>query len=169
MTPDQVRSALHARRVRGHTNTKPCVQDYLAQHKRVVPISGPGHCVQEIDAKYAGGWLLVFFTEDLPEHPGVSTVTTIALNYPTDSSAVEGVVRKAGAPSLTDGETPWTVAMWCFDLPCTDMNATLHEPNRGRTLLVDRAAGLTLDLGAGRARDAAATRILRAHGVTLEP
>jgi hypothetical protein len=144
----------------------PCLSEYLAQHKKLVSLGGPGSCVQAIKARYAGGDLLVFFTEDIPSRPGVSIATTIALNYPTDNSAVAAVTQAAGAPTLTDG----AVAMWCFDFPCKDMNRVLADPNSGQTLLVHRGAGLTLnDARMHTEREVAAHKVLEAQGVTLEP
>ncbi len=79
-----------------------CMADFLVD--QVHPYQGRGHCVQLITARYLGGDLLVFFTEDIPARPGVAVLTTIALNYPPQS-ALEPLIGQLGEPSLTDGCT----------------------------------------------------------------
>jgi hypothetical protein len=87
---------------------------------------------------------LIWFVEGLPKQPGSSVATTISVNYPTDAAAVESLVQRAGPPSLTDGNDPWVIAMWCFDFVCTEMNHVLADPSSGATLLVHRYSGFTL-------------------------
>lgn len=111
---------------------------------------------------------VVIFFEALPAHPGASVLTSIALNYPTAPDAIGAVTGNLGAPTVTDGKVPWTVAMWCFGFSCRDMDATLRNPNRGPMLLVHQNAGLTLEDGGAQTRyqrelDAA----LAKHGVRI--
>jgi len=148
-----------------------CVSDYLAMHRDEVPMSDrDGHCVESIQAAYAGGSLLLFFTEDMPRRPRVSVLTTIALNYPTDDSVMSRVIADAGPPTLTDGERPWTIAMWCFGFACTNMDRALQDRFAGPMLLVHQGAGFTLeDAGAANRRQAAMDRILASHGVRRMP
>jgi hypothetical protein len=148
-----------------------CVSDYLAMHRSEVPMSDRGgHCVESLQAVYPGGSLLLYFTKDMPRRPGVSVITIIALNYPTDHAAVGRMIADAGPPSLTDGQQPWTVAMWCFGFTCTDMNKTLKNRYAGPMLVVHQGAGLTLDdTGAGNHRQDEADRVLASHGVRRVP
>jgi hypothetical protein len=122
----------------------PCLRDDLARAAGKASATGPGRCVQSLNARFAGGDLLIWFVEGLPKQPGSSVATTISVNYPTDAAAVESLVQRAGPPSLTDGNDPWVIAMWCFDFVCTEMNHVLADPSSGATLLVHRYSGFTL-------------------------
>lgn len=148
-----------------------CVSDYLAMHRSEVPMSDrSGHCVESLQAEYAGGSLLLSFTEDMPRRPGVSVLTSIALNYPTHDAVVKRVVADAGLPSVTDGEQPWTIAMWCFGFACTDMNKTLGSRTAGPMLFVHQGAGLTLDdTSQANRRQDEADRVLAGRGVRRVP
>ncbi len=171
MTSKDVVQALTASKQPPRVRLKyPCLAEYIAQNRNAKSLKGPGSCVQLLSARYAGGELLVFFTEDLPRRPGVSIVTTIAVNYPTDDAALAAVVQAAGPPTLTDGGAPWTVAMWCFDFSCQDMNHVLADPRSGQMLLVHRGSGLTLSDARTRSEcEDAASKILEAQGVTPRP
>jgi hypothetical protein len=172
MTSGEVVRTLRAQRVPVKALiTSACVSDDLAMHRSEVPMSDDrGHCVEGLHAAYAGGSLLLSFTEDVPRRPGVSVLTTIALADPRDDAAVQRVIAAAGPPSLTDGKRPWTIAMWCFGFTCTDMNETLADPHAGPWLLIHRGAGLTLaDDGAANRRERAADRVLASHGVRRVP
>ncbi len=141
-----------------HTFFKQCFRDELARAAGRASPTGPGRCVQSVDARYAGGDLSIWFVEDLPKKPGSSVVTTIAVNAATDLAAFASILKRAGRPSLTDGKTPWFVAMWCFDFVCTDMNESLANPSSGPMLFVNRhdAPGLTLEdarIGTSRVPD----------------
>ncbi len=87
--------------------------------------------------------------EDVPRRPGVSIVTSIALDYPKGPNWMADIVRDAGPPSLTNGKRPWTVALWCFGFKCSNMERTVRDYKSPPTLLVDRQSGFTLnDAGA---------------------
>jgi hypothetical protein len=173
MTSGEAMSALREHGVAVQTTIKTsCLADYLAGHRSIVPISGSrdGHCVEMFQARYAGGSLLLFFTEDVPKRPGISVVTSIALNFPTDNSVAERLAADAGPPSRTDGNQPWTLALWCLGFRCTDADWEHPGMYRGPTLFVHRGAGLTLeDDGAGNRRNDAVNRILAAHNVRRVP
>ena len=99
----------------------------------------------QIFAHYAGGDLLLFFDEALPEHPGTSVLSTIALNYPTENGAISRIVNEAGPPNFTDGKKPWIVALWCFGFVCRDMDGALGNHDSGPVLLVHEDSGITLE------------------------
>jgi len=143
----------------------------LAKHRSVVPLEDrSGRCIEQISWRYAGGDLLVFFVEDVPKNPGVSIVSTIALNYPTDISAMDRIIRQAGQPSVTDGLTPWTVAMWCFGFTCSDMGRVLRDIDSPTTLLVHRGAGFTLENShVAHEREREIEHDLTERGVRAEP
>jgi hypothetical protein len=168
MTADSVLGLLKAQHIATKTRFKPCLSEYLARHRSLVAAEGPGHCPEIIEASFAGGTLLVFLTEDVPRRDGVAIVTEVALNYPSEE-ALDRVSRAAGPPTLTDGQDPWTVAMWCFDFVCHDIDRVLATSPPGHWLLIHRGAGLTLaDDHSGQMRDANINRALAAHGVRLE-
>lgn len=167
MTGAQAVAVFREHHLKVHATYRPCLNDYLAQHRKIVSLGGPGRCLQTLMARYAGGDLLVSLSEDLPDHPGRTRVATLALNYVADS-AISEVMHRAGTPTLTDGKRPWTVAMWCFDFKCTNMDRTLNQRSAGAWLLVHRGAGVTL---ADNSLDAGPVlaKMLAKHGVTLEP
>jgi hypothetical protein len=167
MTGDQALAVLRERHLALHATYKPCLSEYLAEHRNVVPIEGPGHCLQTLTARYAGGDLLVSLSEDLPDHPGRTRVTSLALNYVSDS-AISEVMQQAGTPTLTDGKRPWIVAMWCFEFKCANMERTLNQRSAGAWLLVHRGSGLTL---ADNSLDSEPllSQVLAKRGVRLEP
>ena len=172
MTSGEAVQALRKQKASVQTVIKSgCVSDYLAMHRSEVPMSDrDGHCVESIQATYGGGSLLLHFTEDVPRRPGVSVLTTIALNYPTDDAVLSRVVADVGPPSLTDGKQPWTVAMWCFGFTCTDMDKTLENRYAGPVLLVHQGGGLTLnDTGDANRRQDQSDRLLESHGVRRVP
>ncbi|MGC8486130.1 MAG: hypothetical protein ACP5O6_10960 [Candidatus Baltobacteraceae bacterium] len=146
-----------------------CLADLLAEHRKVVTTMGRGgHCVAEIDTSYAGGSLLLFFNEGLPHRPGISVLTSIALNYPTSPNAVSAVIHQAGSPTITDGKKPWVVAMWCFGFTCHDMNKVLRDPKRGPILLVHQGGGFTLEDGGAENRyESLLNAALAKHGITI--
>jgi len=145
-TSAEVLAELHAQGEKLRIFPRPCLRELLAEHKKIVSTnSAPGHCMAQIFARYAGGDLLLLFDEALPERPGTSVLTTIALNYPTENDAMSRVVKEAGPPNLTDGKKPWIVAMWCFGFVCRDMNSALGNRNSGPVLLVHKGSGLTLE------------------------
>lgn len=168
MAATQVLQALRRAGETAQITQQRCLADLLAQHQGVVYTNGPGHCIRMISTRYAGGNLLLFFFEALPNRPGVSVLTSIALNYPTAPEAIAAVTNNLGAPTLTDGKTPWTVAMWCFGFACRDMDATLRDPKRGPMLLVHQGAGLTLEDGGAQTRyQRALDAALAQHGVRI--
>ena len=170
MTSSAVLETLSSEHMSAKVLFQPCLADYLAQHAKTVSIGGMGHCPMQISAQYDGGTLLVFLTEDVPSRPGTAIVTEIALNYPTDDAATTALMKAAGAPSLTDGNRPWTVAMWCFDFVCRDMNRVMADSPAGRTLLVHRGAGFTLaDIHAGQIRCQGRRRSARAARSETRP
>lgn len=115
-----------------------------------------------------GRQLVAVFYEDLPRRPGISVLTSIALNYPTAPDAVAAVINQAGSPTVTDGKKPWVVAMWCFGFACHDMNEVLRDPKRGPTLLVHQGAGFTLEDGGAQARyESVLNAALAKHGITI--
>ena len=148
MTSDAVLATLKSSGIAvTRTSFKPCLRDDLARASGASSATGPGRCVQEVDARYAGGDLLLRFIEDLPKNPGSSIVATISINYATDNAAFESILQRAGRPSITDGKIPWVIAAWCFDFVCSDFNHALSEPTSGMKLFVNRSdgPGLTLD------------------------
>lgn len=165
-TSTEVLLVLHAQGQRPHIFPRPCLRELLAEHKRIVSTnSAPGRCVAQIFARYAKGDLLLFFDEALPKHPGISVLTSIALNYPTGADAISRVVNEAGPPNLTDGKNPWVVAMWCFGFVCRDMDSALRNRSSGPVLLVHKGSGLTLEETRYRhALDAALAR----YGVEID-
>jgi hypothetical protein len=169
MTAGSVLGVLKAQNIAAKTMFKPCLSDYLALHKSIVGISGPGHCAESVQASFVGGTLLVGLTEDVPMRPGVAVVVDVALNSPSDEG-MNSIIHNAGPPTLTDGQDPWTLAMWCFGFVCHDMNRVLATNPPGQTLFVHRGVGLTLtDIHSGQMRDAYINRVLLAHGVRLTP
>jgi hypothetical protein len=169
MTADSVLRVLKAQHIAAETSFKPCLSDYLALHKSIVGMNGPGHCPDSVDASFAEGTLIVFLTEDVPRRPGVSIVTRVALNSPSDGM-MNNIIHNAGPPTLTDGRNPWTLAMWCFGFVCHDMNRVLATNPPGQTLFVHRGIGLTLsDDPSYHLRNAYINRVLTSHGVRLTP
>lgn len=164
MTGAQALAIMRAQRLEPRAWYRPCLHDYLAQHRKVVSAGGPGRCLQSLTARYAGGDIMVFLSEDLPSHPGRSRVEIVALNYVADSAMSE-VMRQAGAPTITDGKHPWTVAMWCFGFKCTSMDLSSRA---GAWLLVHRGSGLTLEDNRFDS-DPVLIKALAKRGVTLEP
>lgn len=170
MTSQDVLKRLRERRIQATVIARPCLSEYLSAHRKAVPIEDrSGHCIEHIAAQHAGGDLFIFFAEDVPRRPGVSTVMTLALNYPKDPKWLADIVHDVGPPSLTDGKRPWTVALWCFDFTCTNMERTVGDYKSQPTLLVNRQSGFTLnDAGAINDREQTIRRELHAHGITLE-
>ena len=169
MTADEALAALRGRHLTVRATYRPCLSDYLAQHRKVVSIEGRGRCLKSLTASYGGGDLQVFLSEDLPNHPGRTRVATLALNY-VSGSTISMVMRQAGTPSLTDGKRPWIVAMWCFGFKCTDMDRTLNQRSAGPWLLVQRGAGAGLTLADNRLDTGPLLlKTLAQHGVRLKP
>jgi hypothetical protein len=169
MTTGSVLALLKAQHIAATTIFEPCLSDYLAPHKSIVGISGPSHCPESIQASFAGGTLLVFLTEDVPQRPGVAIVIEVALNFPSDE-AMNAIIHNAGPPTLTDGQAPWTLAMWCFGFVCHDMDRVLATNPPGQMLFIHRGAGLTLgDSHSGKIRSDYTNRVLAAHGVRVRP
>jgi hypothetical protein len=168
MTPAAVRAALRADGVaRPTTIVQPCVAEYLAQHRRIVTGSRSGRCVEQINALPGVG--CCSFSSTKICRGITSVVTNVALDFPSDS-ALTALVRRVGPPTLTDGQRPWVVALWCFDFACNNLERTVEDPASGTTLLVHQGGGATLISARGRAaREVALQHELHAHGVTLEP
>jgi hypothetical protein len=144
MTSTEVLQVLQAQgeRPKGLVS-RACLADLLAMHEKVVSTQDRrGKCVQEIWVRYAGGDLLLWFDEALPKRPGVSVLDDIALNYPKDINAIAKVVQQAGPPTLTDGQKPWIVAMWCYGFHCRDMDEVLRKRESGPMLSVHQGCCL---------------------------
>src|SRR5579862_661281 len=95
MTGEQALTVLRNRHLSVKATYRPCLDDYLAERRKTVSMAGPGRCLQTLSTKYAGGDLLVFLSEDLPNHPGTTRVNTVALNFVADSAVLD-VMREAG-------------------------------------------------------------------------
>jgi len=149
---------------------KPCLADYLAQHRKVVSMNGTGNCLQSLETQFTGGGnLLVSFVEDLPRRPGVTIVNTISVNDPSER-AVDQLLKRTGRPTFTDGKRPWIIAEWCFYEPCKDKNLTVSDPEAGPVMLVHRGAGFTLSDKALTSKSfSVVNAMLAARGVKLEP
>lgn len=167
MTGAQALAVFRNHHLKVHATYRPCLNEYLAQHRKVVALEGRGSCLQTLMARFAGGGVLVSLSEDLPDHPGRTRVATLALNYVSDS-AISEVMHQAGIPTLTDGKRPWTVAMWCFDFKCTNMDRTLNQRSAGVWLLVHRGSGVTL-ADNGLDSEQVLAKMLAKQGVALEP
>ncbi len=174
MTSSQALRALKERGIVPLAIKAPCVSDYIAMHQSTVSLSDhSGRCFSTITAKTASGSLLISFVEDLPRHPGKSTITSIAFNRANPERAfhspeLEQSVRQAGAPSLTDGKKPWVIAMWCAAFKCKSIDQTLRDANSGVVLLMRRGEGLsfTFDSYAAQRRNAA-YEILSKHHIKI--
>ena len=162
MTADEAEMVLRAQHIASRVTPRPCLSDYLAMQRSTVPPAGPGRCTQSMFAQTEAGSLLVFFNEALPDRPGVSVVTTIAVNSASDTMMAD-VAKQAGAPTLTDGP----VLIWCFDYACKSGD-DWDEPYAGRQLLEHQGSGLTLaDPRAERLYEQSLGEQLKAHGVTI--
>ena len=169
MTADEVMSTLRAHGGDPDIAPKPCLADLLAQRSRTVTtIARYGSCVGSISERYAGGDLLLWFSEALPSRPGTSVLTEIALNYPSDQRVLSDVARRAGKPSLTDGSNPWTVAMWCYGFRCTDMDSVILDPHSGPFLSIHVGCCLVVtDTEARTKYGSALADALASRGVTI--
>ena len=171
MSPAAVLQTIRSRGAKARVFRISCLADYLAEHSKEVPISGPGHCTQTIDTTFGGGSLLVFFSEDLPRHPGASVVTGIALNYPAEAT-LTAIVSQLGPPSITDHEHPWVVADWCYGFVCNDMNRLVGGgyPGAKEYAGVHRGCCLSVEDRATKTRsDNFIDSTLQAHGVRRVP
>jgi hypothetical protein len=130
-----------------------------------------GHCVVRISWRDGVDQLAVSFVEDIPARRGVSVATSIDWNLGSPQEKRDYRFTKAilsfGHPTLTDGGNPWTIAMWCKDFRCTDMNGALQGQRSGIMLLVHRGSGLSLTNDRYAAERQAV--IFAARGITLQP
>jgi hypothetical protein len=174
MTTAEVVRALHELGYDAVTVTKSrCASELVALHARAVRLSSPvGSCVASVRTAQNGDWILVGFEEDLPKNPGASVVTGVSMTFSPrtrNKSLVAMLPRELGPPSVTDGQHPWNVALWCGAFRCSSTNINYSDPNLGPLVVVGPGASASLtDNRYAEQRRSALYRVLAQHHIRID-
>ena len=167
---------LRQRGIAATSSMQPCVRDYLETRKKGKSLDdSPRNCVTSLTARVGSEALLVNFVEDFPRNANSSVVVSIAVNsfdnksFPSGSALAGDVVRRLGHPTLTDGKSPWSIALWCAGT-CTSIKHTLQSTAAPLYLCLRRGSSGGLSLVDERydfQRESAVRKFLAAHGIVL--